>query len=272
MRPSSAAHQRCHRAARPEAVPESVGSKGIQLYFPLNTASSYEVTRPFARSVAQLIEKRKPKLAVSEMPKEKRVGKVFIDWSQNADYKTTVGVYSLRAKQQRPFVSMPVTCDESEWAAKRCKAEELYFSPKAALARLEGVGDLPVDVVSLEQSLPANFANVIEDQNKREGLAKRDLREYNRKHDFSVTAEPAPIQRRSVQGSRRRFVIKKHAASHLHYDFRLEIHGVFKSWAVPKGVPYELGMRRLASATEDHPLDYLEFKGIIPQGQYGGGP
>jgi bifunctional non-homologous end joining protein LigD len=82
--------------------PKVSGSKGIQLYLPLNTASSYEITQPFARSVAQLIERREPKLAVSEMPKQKRVGKVFIDWSQNAEYKTTVGVYSLRAQQQQP--------------------------------------------------------------------------------------------------------------------------------------------------------------------------
>jgi bifunctional non-homologous end joining protein LigD len=251
--------------------PKVSGSKGIQLYLPLNTASTYDSTQPFARSVAQLIEKREPKLVVSEMPKQKRMGKVFIDWSQNADYKTTVGVYSLRAKQQRPFVSMPVTWDELERVLKRSKTEELYFEPKAALARLEKVGDLFADVLNLKQSLPADLAQVIEVENKREGRMRRDLREYSRKRDFSVTVEPAPTPRRSAQGSRRRFVIQKHAASHLHYDFRLEIHGVLKSWAVPKGVPYELGVRRLASATEDHPLDYLEFEGIIPQGQYGGG-
>ena len=73
--------------------PKVSGSKGIQLYVPLNTPSSYEVTQPFARSVAQLIENAKPDLAGSEMPKEKRIGKAFIDWSQNADFKTTVGVY-----------------------------------------------------------------------------------------------------------------------------------------------------------------------------------
>ena len=83
--------------------PKVSGYKGIQLYVPLNTPTSYEITQPFARSVAQLIEEQKPELATSEMPKQKRVGKVFIDWSQNADHKTTVGVYSLRAKQQRPF-------------------------------------------------------------------------------------------------------------------------------------------------------------------------
>ncbi len=252
--------------------PKVSGSKGIQLYLPLNTASTYDITQPFARSIAQLIEKREPKLAISEMPKQKRAGKVFIDWSQNTDYKTTVGVYSLRAKQQRPFVSMPVTWDELERALKRSKTEDLYFEPKAALARLDSVGDVFGDVLTLEQSLPADLAQVIEQQNKRSGRTKRDLHEYGSKRDFSKTAEPAPsAPQRSAQGSRRRFVIQKHAAGHLHYDFRLEIHGVLKSWAVPKGIPYEVGVRRLASATEDHPIDYLEFEGIIPQGQYGGG-
>ncbi len=252
--------------------PKVSGSKGLQLYVPLNRPTSYDMSQPFARSIAQWIEKEHPKLAISEMPKQKRVGKVFIDWSQNADYKTTVGVYSLRAKQQRPFVSMPVAWDELSDALKRKKVDHLYFEPKAAVARLEKIGDLFADVLKLKQSIPPNLADVIQEQNRREGRTSKPLREYSRKRDFSVTAEPAAsLPRRSAQGGRRRFVVQKRAASHLHYDFRLEIHGALKSWAVPKGIPTEPGVRRLASATEDHPIEYLEFEGIIPEGQYGGG-
>jgi bifunctional non-homologous end joining protein LigD len=252
--------------------PKVSGSKGIQLHLPLNTSSSYEITQPFAHSVAQLIEKQKPDLAVSEMPRQKRIGKVFIDWSQNSDHKTTVGVYSLRAKQLRPWVSMPVTWDELQHARKRDKTDDLYFDPRAALARLEKLGDLFSAVNDLKQSLPADLVRAIAEQNRRGGRAQETLRDYGRKRDFSVTAEPAASPpRRSAQGSRRRFVVQKHAASHLHYDFRLEMQDVLRSWAVPRGVPYEPGVRRLASATEDHPLEYIDFEGVIPKGEYGGG-
>jgi bifunctional non-homologous end joining protein LigD len=253
-------------------LPKVSGSKGLQLYLPLNTATSYEVTQPFARSVAQFIEEHNPTLATSEMPKQKRVGKVFIDWSQNADHKTTVGVYSLRAKQQRPFVSMPVTWGELDRARKRNNVDDLYFDPNTALKRLDKVGDLFSPINEIKQSLPADLAHVIAEQNKREGRGRKALRAYEAKRDFAVTAEPlASVPRRSAQGSRRRYCVQKHAASHLHYDFRLEIGGTLKSWAVPKGIPVEPGVRRLASATEDHPLDYLTFEGVIPEGQYGGG-
>ncbi len=92
------------------------GSKGLQVYVPLNTPVTYSVTQPFARAVAELLSRQHPRLIVSEMPKEKRKGKVFVDWSQNSDYKTTVGVYSLRAARHLPLVSLPVTWEELETA------------------------------------------------------------------------------------------------------------------------------------------------------------
>lgn len=94
------------------------------------------------------------------------------------------------------------------------------------------------------------------------------LREYVRKRDFRKTAEPK-AGRPAKSGHR--FVIQKHAASRLHYDFRLELGGTLKSWAVPKGVPYKKGDKRLAVHVEDHPVSYIDFEGTIPQGQYGGG-
>jgi bifunctional non-homologous end joining protein LigD len=101
------------------------------------------------------------------------------------------------------------------------------------------------------------------------------LKEYARKRRFDVTAEPPPKTERQTEGRRRgaplRFVVQKHCASRLHYDFRLEWNGVLLSWAVPKGPSTDPSNKRLAMEVEDHPLDYADFEGIIPRGQYGGG-
>lgn len=97
------------------------------------------------------------------------------------------------------------------------------------------------------------------------------LSAYTRKRDFSRTAEPRGGKRVGKAGKARRFVIQKHDASRLHYDFRLELGGALRSWAVPKGVPFKKGEKRLAMQVEDHPLAYADFEGIIPKGQYGGG-
>jgi bifunctional non-homologous end joining protein LigD len=98
------------------------------------------------------------------------------------------------------------------------------------------------------------------------------LREYQRKRDFSTTSEPkgGKPKPKTVRGASR-FVIQKHDARRLHYDFRLEMEGVLKSWAVPKGLPWKQGEKHLAVEVEDHPVDYAEFEGVIPEGQYGGG-
>lgn len=241
------------------------GSKGLQVYVPLNTTGAlYPATQGFAKAVAELMQERHPDLVVSKMSKAIRGDKVFIDWSQNSDFKTTVGVYSLRAKLAQPFVSMPVEWDELQQAMDSRKAGPLYFKPDEAIERVKRLGDLFKPVLSVHQKLP--------DQLLSAARAPSSLTEYRRKRDFRKTKEPAPSQvRRSRQGSARRFVIQKHAASHLHYDFRLEIDETLKSWAVPKGLPYKQSEKRLAMPTEDHPLEYLDFEGVIPKGQYGGG-
>jgi bifunctional non-homologous end joining protein LigD len=135
-----------------QCFPKTSGSKGLQLYVPLNTHVSYEKTKSFANLVARQIEQQHPDLVTSNMKKELRTGKVFVDWSQNDDHKTTVCVYSLRARE-RPTVSTPVTWDEVETCLKKKDRSVLTFEAGEVLARVAKIGDLFGPVVELQQQL-----------------------------------------------------------------------------------------------------------------------
>ena len=136
-----------------EAFPKTSGSKGMQVYVPLNTPTSYQVTRPFARGLAELLERRRPDLVVSEMKKSVRGGKVFVDWSQNTSFKTTVNVYSLRA-MARPTVSTPLRWDEVAAVTDSRDPDALVFTSADVLERVREHGDLFAPVVELRQTLP----------------------------------------------------------------------------------------------------------------------
>jgi bifunctional non-homologous end joining protein LigD len=138
-----------------EAFPKTSGSKGMQVYVPLNTPTSYGVTKPFARGVAQVLERRHPELVVSDMRKTLRRGKVLVDWSQNDEHKTTVSVYSLRARE-RPTVSTPLEWAEVEAVLSSRDPEELSFTSDEVLARVQEHGDLFAPVAELEQELPSS--------------------------------------------------------------------------------------------------------------------
>ncbi|HEY3052460.1 MAG TPA: ATP-dependent DNA ligase, partial [Thermoanaerobaculia bacterium] len=132
-----------------ESFAKVSGSKGLQVYVPLNNGATHDTTETFARLVADELARAHPRFIVAKMTKALRAKKVFIDWSQNADYKTTVAVYSLRAKSDRPYVSMPVTWEEVE------KAKNLSFEPQEALQRLAKRGDLWKPLPTMRAPSPA---------------------------------------------------------------------------------------------------------------------
>ena len=135
-----------------KSFPKTSGSKGLQVYVPLNTPVTYEVTKPFALAVAKQLEAANPEQVVSSMKKSLRTGKVLVDWSQNDDHKTTVCVYSMRAREH-PTVSAPTHWSEVE-AMAGGKLKSLAFTAEEVLARVETDGDLFAPVLTLKQKLP----------------------------------------------------------------------------------------------------------------------
>jgi bifunctional non-homologous end joining protein LigD len=136
-----------------QSFPKTSGSKGLQIYVPLNTPTTYEATKMFSHALAQLLEHEHPDLVLSEMSKQARTGKIFVDWSQNDEHKTTVAVYSLRARE-RPTVSTPLDWEEVEQALKKKDASRLVFEAGQVIARFEKMGDLFEPVLELKQRLP----------------------------------------------------------------------------------------------------------------------
>ena len=136
-----------------DCFPKTSGSKGLQVYLPLNGDVTYERTKPFAHAVAQALERDEPKRITSRMKRELRKGKVFVDWSQNDRAKTTVAVYSLRARE-RPTVSTPLSWDEVADAIDDGDPESLRFETPDVLGRIKRHGDLFAPVLELRQELP----------------------------------------------------------------------------------------------------------------------
>jgi bifunctional non-homologous end joining protein LigD len=151
-----------------QSFPKTSGSKGLQVYVPLNSPTSYDVTKPFAHALARLLENEHRDFVVSDMKKELRVGKVFVDWSQNDEHKTTISVYSLRAREH-PTVSTPVKWEEVEQALKKKDATLLVFEAGQVLDRVQKMGDLFAPLEKLKQKLP-KLAGIAEGATPSAGL------------------------------------------------------------------------------------------------------
>ncbi len=189
-----------------QSFPKTSGSKGLQIYVPLNTKTTYEQTKAFAHALARLLEHEHPELVVSDMKKAVRTNKVFVDWSQNDQHKTTISVYSLRAREH-PTVSTPVTWEEVEQALKEKDAGRLVCEAKAVLARVEKMGDLFEPVQKLKQTLP-QLAGLAAGSEKEEDesisiAAQAEARPSAEKKTSKKTKKTTKTKGKSVPAKRR---------------------------------------------------------------------
>ncbi|GAB3140565.1 ATP-dependent DNA ligase [Marisediminicola antarctica] len=247
-----------------DPMPVTSGSKGIHLYAALDGSQDPEAVSRVARELARALESDHPDLIVSDMKKALRGGKVLVDWSQNNQNKTTITPYSLRGRR-RPTVAAPRTWRE----LSSPRLAQLDY--REVLDRLSRVGD-PLARLSEGHLAALEPTSTRMAHFEMSAESKDRLEKYRSMRDRAKTPEPVPgpdTAATAEDGSS--FVIQEHHARRLHFDFRLEHDGVLVSWALPKGLPADPRKNHLAVQTEDHPLEYGTFEGIIPAGEYGAG-
>ncbi|HXG00785.1 MAG TPA: non-homologous end-joining DNA ligase [Bacteroidota bacterium] len=243
---------------------KTTGRKGVHIVIPIEPKWSFQEAFEAAEAVAKPFVAAREKILTLHIKKEYRKGRVFLDIFRNRNHQTIVAPYSVRGLPHAP-VSTPLSWNELPGVKSLAD-----LNIHTVLERVKANGD-PWEAI-------AAYAEPL--HTKRKSLTKKSLapstkhktpetlEEYKKKRSFDKTPEPPPA---IALGEGNAFVIHRHHASRLHYDLRLEQDGVLKSWAVPKGLPPRPGVKRLAVATEDHPLEYLNFEGTIPKGEYGGG-
>ncbi len=245
---------------------KTTGRKGLHVLAPIETKWEFHETFEAAKAVAQPFVESHASSLTLHIKKELRKGKVLLDIYRNRQLQTIVSAYSVRGLAGAP-VSTPLHWEELN-SLESPRAFNLHSVPQ----RVMQDGD-PWEAI-------AAYATPIHTERKGVKSSKKPLKpartyktpkqleSYSRKRSFDKTPEPPPAQ---IIGEGSAFVIHRHHASRLHYDLRLEQDGILKSWAVPKGLPPRPGIMRLAVNVEDHPLEYVDFEGAIPKGEYGGG-
>ncbi len=244
---------------------KTTGGKGVHIVAPIEAKWSFDRIHEAAVAVAKPFVESHSSIATLHVKKDLRQGKTFIDIHRNRTYQTIVSPYSARGYPGAP-VSMPL-----HWEELLPLTDQLVFNINTTVDKVIQDGDAweTMGAYAVALHTERKQAAVRKRKNaKGNGEPAESLTEYARKRSFDKTPEPPPAPDAGPGDS---FVIHRHHASRLHYDVRLETNGALRSYAVPRGLPPRPGIKRMAVNTEDHPLSYREFEGVIPKGQYGAG-
>lgn len=233
------------------------GSKGLHIFVPILKEYTHEEMVESVKSLAKIFVSQNKETSTLAMSKVKRDGKILIDIFRNHMAHTTAAPYSLRGKAGAP-ISFPITWEE---------LENINNSKDITILNYKNYLDNRGDAWENFYKNAVELHNRI-DQSNIDPKIEEKLKTYLSKRTIDATPEPGigPVIKKG-----NRFTIQLHDAQNLHYDLRLEEDGVLLSWAIPKGLPHTKGVKRLAIRTEDHPMKYLSFEGVIPKGQYGAG-
>jgi DNA ligase D-like protein (predicted ligase)/DNA ligase D-like protein (predicted polymerase)/DNA ligase D-like protein (predicted 3'-phosphoesterase) len=240
------------------------GKKGVHVVVPLESNWDFEEVFQATKNVAIPFVQENTDTTL-QIKKDSRKGRVLIDIYRNRPSQTIVSAYSLRGAIGAP-ISMPLTWEELG-QIKSAGDYNIHNTVKKVLQDGDAWEAIMAYARPLHTKIKKNTKRSAPEPSEHYKMPEQ-LRKYVEKRNFESTPEPRGVL--SI-GNDDSFVIHRHHATRLHYDLRLEQEGTLKSWAVPRGMPAAPGIKRLAVATEDHPMEYLSFEGTIPKGQYGGG-
>ncbi len=244
---------------------KTTGSKGLHILVPVEPKWTFDKVFEAAQEVAELFVDSHSLSTTLHLKKEARKGRVLVDIYRNRTYQTIVSAYSVRGLPGAP-VSMPLRWDQLADLSSSADFN-LHNVPGHIVSNSDAWEGVAANAAALH-TVRKGATTTKGTAPSRKHTTPEALSEYAKRRSFGKTPEPPPAV---TAGEGDAFVLHRHHASRLHYDLRLEKGGVLQSWAVPKGLPPRPGIMRLAVSTEDHPLEYMNFEGSIPKGQYGGG-